>query len=170
MRRESRGQKSEVRSQKSEVRLTADRRSLISDSSAFTLIEILAVIVIISVLVGVVLGTAGYVQRKAAIVRAKAEISAMEVALENYKLTIGNYPPNGPGVLHQALAGSAKKYMTFQPKNLEVVGSVTNVIDPFGSPYYYWKPGSNNIAGFDLWSAGPDTNSSVASDDITNWK
>ena len=191
----------------------ADRK-LTSISTSFTLIELLAVMVVISILAVVSLGVAHYVSAKAGTARARAEIAAMENALESFKNDTGYYPQgggyysiitNGFGAnsmatanastnVYNAVAGGAKKYMSFRASQLTTqqfifgggswLGSlpggvgdtnifpgvtITNIIDPFGTPYFYCSPGSNNPTSFDLWSFGPDRVTNAA-DNITNWQ
>ncbi len=155
---------------------------------AFTLIELLVVILIIGIMAGLTLGVAQFAREKGKRSRASAEIAAMENALEGFKNDNGYYPQRlvGPNDLHSstniynALAAGAKTYMSFRSNQLSVVtisGQLyTNVLDPFGIPYRYLSPGTNNAVSFDLWSYGSNnTNGFFAgvdhdTDNITNWK
>lgn len=162
----------------------------LSRRDGFTLIELLVVIVIIMILVGVIIGAAKYGLTKAARSRAQGEIATMETALESYKTDNGIYPVTPPGrpitlpvapnyansaILYTALT-SPKAYMTFKPNQIVVKGTVTYLVDPFGSPYRYYcprpaQPDLTNSASFDLWSFGPDgKNDEGTNDDISNWK
>jgi general secretion pathway protein G len=178
-------QPSAISQKRSGPKLTADRRSLTA-VSAFTLIELLAVIAIIAILAAMTVGISKYAWTKAGTSRAQAEIAAMETALESYKLDVGQYPASAPtranatnnATLYTALAGGSKKYMTFKPDQLRVSGTITNVIDPFGTPYAYFRSSDpslvTNVVTFDLWSYGPDGKSGSTpgdeADDIANWK
>lgn len=151
---------------------------------SFTLIELLVVIAIIGVLAGMVLGLSGYAMRRSGVARAEAEIAAMELALESFKADKGYYPrftgTYGDAFsstnVHKALVSGPKPYMTFKPKQLQISGTATNILDPFGTPYRYYCPGKNNPTGFDLWSYGPDKTNGVSAgtdhdlDNISNWK
>ena len=149
--------------------------------AAFTLIEIMVVIVIIMILVGIVVGAAKFAQVKAATSRAQTELAVMEGALEHYKNDNGVYPPStttrpnplsNSGSLYAALT-TPKAYMTFKPNQIAVKSGITCIVDPFGSPYNYYRPGgtdtATNSATFDLWSYGPDGQNDTV-DDIVNWR
>lgn len=156
--------------------------------AGFTLIEVMVVIVIIMILAGIVVGAAKYAQMKGARSRAQAEIAMMETALENYKNDNGIYPITPPGrppdagaptyanspVLYAALTNKA--YMTLKPNQIMTKGSVSYIVDPFGSPYSYYcpqhpQPDQTNSVSFDLWSYGPNNkNDEGTNDDIANWK
>ncbi|MEO8205095.1 MAG: type II secretion system protein [Chthoniobacterales bacterium] len=60
--------------------------------SGFTLLELLVVVGIIMILAAITLSIAGYVQTKSANARTKTELSLLEMALENYKADMGDYP------------------------------------------------------------------------------
>jgi len=166
--------------------------------AAFSLVELLFVLVIISILGGLVIGVGKYASTKAATARTQSEIATMEMALEHYKSDNGVYPwTPGPrvtaglqgypgkaefsnsAVLFTALAGGPKVYFNFKSNELRAVSlngvTVTNVIDPFGSPYNYYQTNNpilvTNVATFDLWSYGPNgRNDEGTNDDITNWR
>ena len=63
---------------------------------AFTLVEILVVVSIMLLLLELVIGLSSRVKEKAEESRLTAELAAIELALENYKAAIGNYPPSSP--------------------------------------------------------------------------
>lgn len=156
---------------------------------AFTLMELLAVVTIIGVLAALVIGVAGYAQRKAAISRAQAEIAELSRAIEAYRLDFGQYPTSTSNrgsitdnnhQLYTQLVSQPGRYITFRPNQLRVTGTTTNILDPFGNPYNYFRTypvtaAQTNRATFDLWSFGPDgfdetTSAAHPRDDITNWR
>jgi hypothetical protein len=124
---------------------------------------------------------------------AKIMLSAISLALENYKDTLGVYPPDtvsDPCSLHRYLCRSiimnnGKRYGPFlvpqehflekfsEPEKL----SGFRVIDVWGSPIYFVAhPArvSHNKEAFDLYSAGPDRQTPEndpgnGEDDINNW-
>lgn len=65
---------------------------------AFTLIELLVVISIIGVLAGLTVGLGGMASRKSKEARIRTEMNKLINAIENYKSTMGFYPPD-----HQAV-------------------------------------------------------------------
>jgi general secretion pathway protein G len=142
-------------------------------TSAFTLIELLAVISIIMTLAAIMIGVANYAISKAKASRTKGEITAMDTALGTYKLQAGAYPA-GNGAWNSTINVSIAltNSMSFKPQQL--FGNV--ILDPYGTPYRYLYPGSNNPATFDLWSFGPDGTNGVFGgvnhdlDNFNNWQ
>jgi general secretion pathway protein G len=144
--------------------------------TGFTLIELLTVILIIMILAGLVAGIARVALLKAHTSRAKAEVGALDMAVENFRVDKGYYPRHGPtrsdnvsnsGSLLAALTTGPRKYFLPRPSQTNVVGGVLCIVDPFGTPYNYFT----NRATFDVWSYGPDLQSSDPTnrvDDITN--
>ncbi len=139
------------------------------------MVELLAVMFIIVLLVGILIGTAGYVSKRAGVNRTKSEISTIEAALEAYRSSTGTYPTNWTtgslsfsGAYAELVLGS-KRYLNPRTEQIFVVSGRTNILDPFGTPYYYRYPGVTNTMGFDLWSLGPDR-SAGGGDNITNWE
>lgn len=157
---------------------------------AITLLELLAVVTILVLLAGLVLGLAGYAQRKGGRSRAQAEISILENAIEEYRTDHGGYPTSGviritpnreaamtnSWLLFAQLVGGSREYMNFRDHQLERVGAITIIVDPYGNAYDYYRPpdnlaawtvstdptnrwasgGLHNLLTFDLSSYGPD--------------
>jgi prepilin-type N-terminal cleavage/methylation domain-containing protein len=63
-------------------------------AAAFTLIELLVVIAIIGLLAGIVLTLSGVSTANMRKSRVKAELNGLLADIENYKATLGNYPPD----------------------------------------------------------------------------
>jgi len=164
---------------------------------AFTLVELLAVIVIITILIAVAANIVIFAKRRIEIVRAQSEIAALELALDAYKADYGNYPEStiirytcshdaersNSWLLYRALCAGPKRYISLRNDQLDVTGGLTNIIDPWKSPYMYYRPnpsrptltitndvnvvtgnpynvvigGQVNVTSFDLMSYGPDT-------------
>ena len=59
---------------------------------AFTLIELLAVVSVIVILTGIIFGISKGVMNQQARAKAKAELAMIAQALEEFKLTYGDYP------------------------------------------------------------------------------
>jgi general secretion pathway protein G len=136
-------------------------------SGGFTLIELLATVAIIAIIAGLTLGTLGYVQRKSAESRAKSEIAAISAAIDSYKLDFGSYPPANTTTLYKELTGQGtlNKAKVFIEPTPSMVTDTNNgpFLDPWGVPYNYRNPGTDNVGFFDLWTtAGGKT-------DTTQW-
>jgi len=78
-------------------RITHQPSPPLSRARAFTLIELLVVIAVISLLAAMIVPITGAVTRNRGRVRARAELEQIVTALEQYKATLGHYPPDNPG-------------------------------------------------------------------------
>jgi type II secretory pathway pseudopilin PulG len=145
------------------------------------MIELLVVIAIIAILAALTLRIVGYANRHAALARAKTEIEAISAALEGFKADHGDYPVGSIAAGSTASGDSlllytnlspptGKVYFPFDKHMIAVVGSATNITDPFGERYGYTYPGSitrNGTNFFDLWcQAGSATQTNQW---IGNW-
>jgi general secretion pathway protein G len=133
------------------------RRSRVT---AFSLIELLLVLVILAVLAAVVVPKFTNRTEQARITAAKTDISMYSTALDAFEIDNGRFPSGDEGL----------DVLARNPGNLPnwknpYVGQVKN--DPWGHPYVYRYPGTNNTSGFDLYSLGPDGRE--GNDDIDNW-
>ncbi|OGQ82432.1 MAG: type II secretion system protein GspG [Deltaproteobacteria bacterium RIFOXYA12_FULL_58_15] len=122
-----------------------------------TLVEVMVVVVIISMVAGIVgvqvFGRFKDAQRKAAFI----QIKDIGKGLELYKLSSRRFPSTAEGLqaLTQPVGGA-------EP----VMNSIPN--DPWGAPYVYIFPGTQNTTSFDILSYGPD-GVQGGGDDVTNW-
>src|SRR5688500_9528232 len=66
-----------------------------SKTQAFTLIELSVVIAISASRAGIGLGTAGLATTKSREARVRADHAKLVTNIEDYKATMGNYPPDG---------------------------------------------------------------------------
>ena len=136
----------------------------------FTLIEIMAVVLIIGLL-STIVGVAIFTQvDKGRVTAARAQISNLEGVLELYRMDNARFPTTEQGL--EALiqpATSSPEPRNFPPGGYLKGGRVP--LDPWGEPYQYESPGSNNTRGFDIWSWGADgTPGGEGVDaDIGNW-
>ena len=129
--------------------------------AGFTLIEILVTITVIALLAGLTLAAVGGVNQKASRDKAKAEIAAICNALEQYKSVNDSYPPAAvTGNL--TLSGNATIQPFYIANKYETNGD-GELLDPFGKPYKYELPGTNNPASFDVWTTDSKGNT------IGNW-
>lgn len=123
--------------------------------AAFTLIELMATIAIVVIVAGLTLGTLGYVNRKGADSRARAEVATISAAIDSYKIDFGSYPADAT-VLYQELTGqgtvnTSKVYI--EPTPSLVTDTINGpFVDPWGTPYNYRNPGTDNVGFFDLWT------------------
>jgi len=131
--------------------------------SGFTLIEVLLVLAILVVLGSLAVGLFTNTQKKANIKAAQAQINLLDTPITEYHLELKQYPSSLEALIAPP-ADLPPGAMWGGPylKDNQVP------IDPWGSPYQYAAPGSNNPQGYDLWSLGPD-GVEGSEDDIGNW-
>lgn len=114
-----------------------EQSTLLSNRSGFTLIEIILVVVIIGILAGIAIPKLGGKSEKAMIAQAQANITALSMAIQEYEIMNGEYPPSLDALLDESKGGP------FMEK--KVIPT-----DPWGTPYQYAAPGSHNTHTFDL--------------------
>ena len=101
----------------------------------------------------------GYKNR---LVAAESDInSGIKSALGAYKIDTGIYPNGSNGLAE--LVQNISSVTNWHGPYLDRMPA-----DPWGNPYIYHFPGTHNITGYDLLSAGPDGKEGTA-DDIVNW-
>lgn len=140
-------------------------RSAVSRKAGFTLIEIMAVVVIMGMLMATLaVGISGQID-KARISTTKTKIVRIEQALEFYQMDNARFPTADQGL--EALA--TKSSSPPVPRAFTPGGYIKpdGLEDPWGQPFQYRIPGTNNPHSFDLWSLGPD--GVEGGDDIANW-
>ena len=153
--------------------------------NCFPLIELLVVIGVIAVLAGIAIGVTQVATQKASEAKARAQIEALEIALDRYRDDFGYYPQSGGAEIDITEefvmgSGSAPRHHGLQDSDatgetdyflnvdsLRFAGG--NCLDPFGMPYKYRYPGTENPGSYDLWSYGAD-NDPAGGDNITNWR
>jgi general secretion pathway protein G len=136
-----------------------------SRHAGFTLIEIMAVVVIMGMLMATLaVGISGQID-KARISTTRTKIVRIEQALEFYQMDNARFPTTDQGL--EALANKPSSPPV--PRAYTPGGYIKNdgLTDPWGQPFEYRIPGSNNPHSFDLWSLGPD--GVEGGDDIANW-
>ena len=130
------------------------------NEKGFTLIEMLLVVIILSTLAAMIVPRFTGRAEEARVAAARADIHAhLASALDLYELDNGTFPASLDALLTDP--GNAKKWRGPYLKQRK------NLNDPWGRPYTYRCPGTNN-PDYDLSSAGPDGQDGTA-DDITNW-
>jgi general secretion pathway protein G len=128
----------------------------------FTLVELLLVLVILGVLAAIVVPKMAGRSEDARRTAVKTQISAFETALNAYEVDNGFYPSGKDGLMD----------LLTPPKNGDnwkgpYMDDVPN--DAWNQPFVYENPGKVNIAGFDLYSIGPDGRANTE-DDLANFK
>lgn len=128
---------------------------------AFTLIELLLVMVILVVLAAVVVPKFTGRSEQARVAAATTDVNNLDNAIELFEQDAGRYPSNDEqlGVLVNQPQNARAWHGPYIKKGVPV--------DPWGNPYIYRYPGTQNPNGFDLYSTGPDGRE--GNDDITNW-
>lgn len=133
-------------------------------AKGFTLMEMMLVLGIIALLVGAgavmftdVLGTGKQG-------RAKADISTLTTALRTYEAQSLLLPTTEQGLNALVERPSGRS----SPQSWSPVLKKM-MVDPWGHPYNYRRPGTKDKGGFDIYSAGPDEQPETA-DDIGNWQ
>jgi len=129
----------------------------------FTLVELMLVLVILVAIAGTGVMLYGQIQNRAFNGIAQTEIQALTKAVDLYRINVGVYPTADEGLnslcyCPQSISNPDKWVKTHDKISL----------DPWGNPYQYQYPGTNNPDTFDLWSCGPDGISGT-DDDVTNW-
>jgi type II secretory pathway pseudopilin PulG len=117
---------------------------------AFTAIELMIVIAVLMILVGLMVPTISGIQKRARMKLAKTRLTAICLALESYRRTNANYPPdtgpenedgdttNDPCSLYKYLGKGG--YMEFDKEDLRFVGPGEYdyiALDPWGNPWVY---------------------------------
>ena len=136
------------------------RRRYSATRSAFSLIELLLVMVILVVLAAVVVPKFTGRSEQAREAAAKTDIARIGLQLDAFEIDTGRFPNNSEGVA--ALVQAPPNVQNWRGPYLSAMPK-----DPWGNPYVYQYPGTNNATSYDLYSMGPDGR--AGNDDITNW-
>lgn len=131
---------------------------------AFTLVEIILVVVIIALLSGLVLTKIAGKGKQARTAAAQAQIANFKSALNSFEIDCGRFPTTDEGlaalIIRPASLGDNVQWRAYLDDN-------KIPLDPWGKPYIYQSPGTINVDGFDIYSAGPDGQQGTQ-DDIGN--
>ena len=131
--------------------------------AGFTLVEIMLVLGIIALLVGAGIYSLGDVTSSGKRTRAKADINTLTAALRGYEVDNTFLPTTEQGFNALVTKPSSRP----SPQNW-VAKLKKPLLDGWGNPYHYRRPGTKDKGGFDVFSAGPDGQPDTA-DDIGNW-
>jgi general secretion pathway protein G len=134
----------------------------------FTLIELLVVIAIIATLAAVVAPAVFRNVGDAKTSVAKSQIEIFAIALNSYRLDNDEYPTAERGLeaLRTLPVGGEAPRNWKGPYLSRVVP-----LDPWGRPYIYVAPGTENPTSFDLYTLGRDGKPGGEGEDadITSW-
>ena len=131
--------------------------------SGFTLVEIMLVLGIIALLVGAGIYSLGDVTSSGKRTRAKADLNALTAALRGYEVDNTFLPTTEQGLMALVTKPSSRPTPQNWTNKLK-----KPLLDSWGNPYHYRRPGTKDKGGFDVFSAGPDGLPETA-DDIGNW-
>ena len=131
--------------------------------SAFTLIELLLVLVILGILAAVIVPKFAGKSEMARKTAAKHDISTINGALDAFNVETGRYPTSEEG-----LGGLIHNPGNLKNWNGPYLKEGTSLNDPWGNPYVYRYPGTQNANSYDLFSTGQDGKDS-SGNEINNW-
>lgn len=139
-----------------------------NDRTGFTLIELLVTIAIIATLAAIIapslFGNIGDARQKAA----RSQIQVFALALDAYRVDNDSYPATEQGLnsLRAMPVGGSAPVNWRGPYLRQVVP-----VDPWGRPYVYTAPGTENPTGYDLYTLGKDgqVGGTGENADITSW-
>jgi general secretion pathway protein G len=133
-------------------------------ANAFTLIEMVLVLGIIALLVGAGIFQLTGVLEGGQNKRVKGDLTTLTSAFRAYEMQNGFLPSTEQGVNALVERPSSRPAPTDWRPMLKRM-----ILDPWGNPYHYRRPGTKDKGGFDIYSAGPDGQAENA-DDIGNWQ
>lgn len=150
-----------------QIDLCTKETSLEHDKEAgFTLVEVMVTLVIIGLLTTFVVMNVLPVQDKALTQKAKGDIKQFELALEQYRLDMFDYPDQAVGLQALVTRPSDADEARYRP------GGYIKVLekDPWGNEYGYRYPGEYGV--IDVFSYGSDgePGGEGTAADITNWE
>ncbi|RKQ69211.1 type II secretion system protein G (GspG) [Litorimonas taeanensis] len=135
------------------------------NEAGFTLVEVMVTLVIIGLLTTVVVMNVLPVQDKALVQKAQGDIKQFELALEQYRLDMFDYPEQTAGLSALKTRPSGADEARYRP------GGYIKVLekDPWGNDYGYRYPGEYGVV--DVFSYGSDgePGGEGTAKDITNW-
>lgn len=132
-------------------------------AAGFTLVEMVLVLGIVALLVGAGIVSLVGVLDSGKKTRVKADLNTLSAALRSYETDNMFLPSTEQGIMALVQKPSSRPAPTnYTPKLKKLL------LDPWGNPYHYKRPGSKDKGGFDVYSAGPDGLPDTA-DDVGNW-
>ncbi len=132
-------------------------------SAGFTLVEMVLVLGIVALLVGAGIVSLVGVLDSGKKTRVKADLNTLTAAFRSYETDNMFLPSTEQGVMALVQKPASRPApANYTPKLKKLL------LDPWGNPYHYKRPGAKDKGGFDVYSAGADGLADTA-DDIGNW-
>lgn len=135
------------------------------NEAGFTLVEVMVTLVIIGLLTTFVVINVLPVQDRALAQKARGDIKQFELALEQYRLDMFDYPEQSVGLEALRTLPAGADEARYRP------GGYIKVLekDPWGNEYGYRYPGEYGVV--DIFSYGSDgePGGEGTAADITNW-
>jgi general secretion pathway protein G len=132
-------------------------------NQGFTLLELLVVIVIIGLLASIAAPKLFKQIGKSETKTASAQIESLGLALDQYRIDVGQYPTTEQGLvaLYKNPGNVPKWAGSYLKKNIPN--------DPWGKPYLYKSPGDHG--DYDLFTLGKDgqLGGTEEAEDVVNW-
>jgi general secretion pathway protein G len=132
-------------------------------NQGFTLLELLVVIVIIGLLASIAAPKLFKQIGKSETKTASAQIESLGLALDQYRIDVGQYPSTEQGLvaLYKNPGNVPKWAGSYLKKNIPN--------DPWGRPYLYKSPGDHG--DYDLFTLGKDgqLGGTEEAEDVVNW-
>lgn len=132
-------------------------------AQGFTLVEMVLVLGIIALLVGAGIVSLIGVLDTGKSGRVKGDLNTLTAALRAYETENMFLPTTEQGIMALVERPTSRPAPTNWHPFLKKL-----ILDPWGNPYHYRRPGQKDKGGFDVFSAGPDGQAGTA-DDIGNW-
>jgi general secretion pathway protein G len=146
--------------------ITAQKDGEPDKEAGFTLVEVMVTLVIIGLLTTFVVMNVLPVQDRALRQKAQGDIKQFELALEQYRLDMFDYPEQSVGLQALTTRPSGADEARYRP------GGYIKVLekDPWGNEYGYRYPGEYGVV--DIFSYGSDGEPGGEDNaaDITNWE
>lgn len=166
-------------------------------AGGFTLLELMTVMVIISILAAIGVGSMRFAQNNAAASKSKTLLKTVELALEKYQLTYGEYPAadgaeSGAALLYKVITGDLNGNGDIDGAEKPLLEGIFSgnddkfnnvdedsgnfvLIDGWGNPLQYHRADEAGYTArngtYDLWSYGTEEDGVVGGEEkwIKNW-
>jgi general secretion pathway protein G len=133
----------------------------------FTLLEILVVLAIIGLLVGLAVKNVDKIFGDSQASVAKIFVNdSIKTSLVRYRIDLGDFPSTAEG-LEALVTAPASRAERWKGPYIDAKGGKLP-LDPWGEPYGYRYPGTQNKGSYDVFSKGPDKAENTP-DDVGNW-